>query len=206
MNQGLNFFGNIRVSAIEKEVHQLVTMDALEPGDPKMLIREYLRVSMAYLMFLEEKRDGAIKARGCCDGRIQRHYTTKEETSPPTFMQERLRVTFIIDAMEGRDVDIVNIPDAFLQTDMVHGNSIVRVRLCGVLADILVNIDPLKFGDKAILEGRHKVIYADLNKALYVALIASLLFWRDLSGALGSWGFEPDLYDNCVMNKTVDGK
>ena len=39
-------------------------------------------------------------------------------------------------------MDVANISGAFLQTDMVHINHIVRFRLCGVLVDIMVNIDP----------------------------------------------------------------
>ena len=50
------------------------------------------------------------------------------------------------------------------------------------------------------------MIYVDLKKYLYGDLIASLLFWRDLSGALVSWGFNPNPYDSCVINKTMDGK
>ena len=50
------------------------------------------------------------------------------------------------------------------------------------------------------------MIYAALKKSPYGALIDSLLFWRYLSGALGSWGFDPNPYYSCVMNKTVDGK
>jgi len=30
-------------------------------------------------MFLKEKRDGTIKARGCADGRPQREYTKKRK-------------------------------------------------------------------------------------------------------------------------------
>ena len=56
---------------------------------------------------------------------------TKEETSSPTVMQESLMVTCIIDAMEVHDVDVANIPDSFLHTDMVHGYRTVRVMLCG---------------------------------------------------------------------------
>ena len=41
---------------------------------------------------------------------------------------------------------------------------------------------------------------------LYGALITSLFSWRDLSSELGPWGFEPKLYDSCVVNKTADGK
>ena len=48
-------------------------------------------------------------------------------------MQESLMENFIVDAMEGCDVAVSNIPRAFLRTDMVHCNCIVRIRLCGVL-------------------------------------------------------------------------
>ena len=50
------------------------------------------------------------------------------------------------------------------------------------------------------------MIYSSLKKALYGALIAGLLFWWDMYGALGCWGFKPNPYDSCVMNKTVDKK
>ena len=51
-------------------------------------------------------------------------------------------VTFIIDAMEGRDVSIDDITGIFIQVYMVQVNHTVRVRICGVLEDLLVNIDP----------------------------------------------------------------
>ena len=43
-------------------MRQLVTMTALEPDKPKELRREDHRSAMAYLMFLQEKRYGNIKA------------------------------------------------------------------------------------------------------------------------------------------------
>ena len=57
-------------------------------------------------------------------------------------MKEILMVTCIINVMEVGDVAVTDIPGAFLQTDMVHGDRIVCVRLCGVLADLLVKNDP----------------------------------------------------------------
>ena len=68
MKQSLNHFIQNRVSASEKEVRQLFMMDALETYDPKELSREDLRAAMAYMMFLKEKWDSTIKARGCCNG------------------------------------------------------------------------------------------------------------------------------------------
>ena len=121
-------------------------------------------------------------------------------------MQEILVIICIINDIEGCNVAIGDIPGAFIQTDMVHRDCTVCVRICGVFADLLVKIYPSKFVEKVILEGGQKVIYVVLKKALYGALIVILLFWRDLSGALRSWGFEPNPCDICVMNKTVGGK
>ena len=78
MKQGLKRFSQSGVSDIKKEVRQLVMMDSLEPYDPKELSREDRRSAMAYLMFLKEKQDGTINARGCCDRTIQMTYMTKE--------------------------------------------------------------------------------------------------------------------------------
>ena len=50
------------------------------------------------------------------------------------------------------------------------------------------------------------MIYADLKKDLYGDLIASLLFWKNMSGAMGSCVFKPNPYTSCAMNKTMDGK
>ena len=88
MKQGLKRFGQIGVRAIKKEVIHIVTMDTLEPDNPKELSREDCRATMAYLMFLKEKLDGTIKAQGCCDRRMQRNFMKKEETRYPTVMQE----------------------------------------------------------------------------------------------------------------------
>ena len=78
--------------------------------------------------------------------------------------------------MEGRNMAIADIPGDFLQTDMVHGNRTVHVRICGVSADFLVNIDPANVADRVVLEGGQKVIHVALKNSLDGDLIASLLF------------------------------
>ena len=65
-------------------------------------------------MYLKEKRDGKIKGRGCADGRSQRLYTNKIETSSPTASQAGIFLTCMIDAYEKRDVAIADIPGVFL--------------------------------------------------------------------------------------------
>ena len=41
-------------------------------------------------MFLKEKSNGTILARGCAGGRLQRIYTSKEDTSSPTVSIEAM--------------------------------------------------------------------------------------------------------------------
>jgi hypothetical protein len=68
------------------------------------LTAEERKGALRYLMFLKEKRCGTIKGRGCADGRKQRDYMTKQETSAPTVATEALILTCVIDAIEDRDI------------------------------------------------------------------------------------------------------
>ena len=68
-------------------------------------------------MFLKLKIDEVtIKGRVCADGRKQRDWLSKEDTSSPTVSTEGLMLSCMIDAMKGREVATVDIPGAFLQT------------------------------------------------------------------------------------------
>lgn len=159
--------------------------------------------ALEYLMFLKKKRDGSIKGRGCADGRSQRSYISKEESSSPTISTEAVMITCAIEAAESRDVATVDIPGAYLSVDM---DELVYVRFRGVMAEILQQIDPGKYKKYTVTEKGKPVIYAALNKALYGTLRGSLLFWKKLIGELVGRGYEWNPYDWCVVNRMVDGK
>jgi hypothetical protein len=84
-------------------------------------------MALKYLMYLNEKRDGNVKGRGCADGRPQRLYTPKNETSLPTASLAGLIMTCAIDAYGGREVATVDIPGAFLQTKLPKDEDDVHV-------------------------------------------------------------------------------
>jgi hypothetical protein len=50
------------------------------------------------------------------------------------------------------------------------------------------------------------VMYVELIKALYGTMRAARPFWERLSKQLADWGFTPNPYDSCVVNKMVNGK
>jgi hypothetical protein len=62
-------------------------------------------------MFLTEKRDDSVKARGCADGSKQE--MDKSNISAPVISTDALFITLVIDAMEERDLATVDIPELF---------------------------------------------------------------------------------------------
>ena len=115
---GLKKFGERGANTIMDKLRQLLYRQVMKGRKHEDLTREDKKKALQYLMFLKEKRSGKIKGRGCADGRKQRLYKSKEETSLPTISLEALLITCIIDAMERRCVATCDIPSAFMQADM----------------------------------------------------------------------------------------
>jgi hypothetical protein len=80
------------------------------------------------------------------------------------------------------------------------------MKLEGLMAEIILKIDPNKYTKYVVKENGKDVIYVILNKALYGTLQAALLFWQNLSSQLEKWGFVINPYDFCVANKTINNK
>jgi hypothetical protein len=203
VKRGLKEFGEKGASAVVKEMKQLHDRHVGEPVKANLLTSGEKRRALEYLMFLKKKRCGKIKGRGCADGRKQRLYKTKEETSSPTVCTESLFLSCVIDAKESREVATCDIPGAFMQADM---DEHIHVRLSGPLATMLMSVDPAKYKPYLSTEKGKPLIYMKLYKALYGTMQASLLFWKDLTATLKEWGYELNPYDTCVANKMVNGK
>jgi hypothetical protein len=54
-------------------------------------------------------------------------------------------------------------------------------------------------------EGKNKIIYVKMLKALYGMMIASILYYKKFRGDIESIGYEINPYDVCVANKEVNG-
>jgi hypothetical protein len=187
LKQGIKKFGDLGKAAVLTELQQLYDRDVMRPVNKYDLTPAERKGALRYLMFLKEKRCGTIEGRGCADGRSQREYMSKEETSSPTVATEALILTCVIDAMEGRDVATCDIPGAFMQSDM---KGKVVMKLEGVMAEVILKINPRKYTKHVVKENGKDVIYVILQKALYGTLQAALLFWQNLSTQLVEWGFE----------------
>jgi hypothetical protein len=84
-NRGLKEFRELGYEATVRELDStLLGMGAVRMLKPSEMNNNIRFEALNYLMFLKRKRCGKIKTRGCADGRPQREYITKDESSSPT--------------------------------------------------------------------------------------------------------------------------
>jgi len=100
----------------EKETSQLHWRETFIPRRMSKLNVEQRAKILQSHMFIVKKRDGNTKARVVTGGNLQRCHVTKEESSSPTVSTESVILTLIVDAHEERDVAIIDILNAFIQT------------------------------------------------------------------------------------------
>jgi hypothetical protein len=73
----------------------------------------------------------------------------RDEAASPTVALEALKLTAVIDPKEQRDVGVVDIPNAFVQTaneKLREGHPVDLMKVRGKLAELLRNIDPQVYG------------------------------------------------------------
>ena len=205
MKKGVRLWGEQGIEAVIAEMKQFHDRGVVRPLPAKEITREMKKRALGYLMFLKKKRNGEIKGRGCADGRPQRVYKSKEETCSPTACTESIFITALTDAQEGRDVAVVDIPGAFLQT-MASDGTIIKLQ--GAIVGIMLKVNP-SWKEFVVLEGKRKVptIYSEAIKALYGTVDAAKLFYDNLCSILvDELGFKLNPYDACVANKDINGK
>jgi len=90
VKSGIKKFGKRGDDAVSKELRRLHDRKAMLPIRKDDMSSEDRHKALRYLMFIKEKRDGAVKARGCADGRPQWQYTEKGDASSPTVSLEAM--------------------------------------------------------------------------------------------------------------------
>jgi hypothetical protein len=157
-------------------------------------------------MFLKQKRDGKIKGRTVAGGNNQRDYISKEYASSPTGATESVLLSCIIDADEERDVAVVDIPNAFVQTRVENEKDMALIKIRGILVDILVEIAPDVYKSYVSKDKKgSKQLLVQCQNALYGTMVASLLYYRNFVKSLTDIDFVINPYDPSVANKMIEG-
>jgi hypothetical protein len=186
---------------------QLHLRNTFKPKYWRELIQVQSQTVLESHMFLKQKRDGNIKGRTVAGGNKQRDYISKEDASSPTIATEAVFLSCIIDAKEGCDVAVVDIPNAYVQTRVEKEKDMAFIRIRGFLVDILVEISPDVYKSYVSRDKKGiKQLLVQCQNALYGTMVASLLYYRKFVKILTDIGFLINPYDPCVANKIIEGK
>jgi hypothetical protein len=132
-------------------------------------------------MFLGENQDGTIKGRMVYNGKPTREWLSSEDSASPTAALKSIMLMAVIDAHEGRNVMMCDIPNACIQVFMPEvkdGNKRVMMKITGVLVNMLVKLSPELYGPYVVYEKNRKVLYVQVLRAIYGMLEAALLWYK----------------------------
>ena len=204
VQKGIKLFGDRAKQLVTKELKQLRDMKTYETVHTRELTRQERKDVLSSLMFLTEKRCGKLKSHACANGSTQREYIKKEDAASPTVSGDSVMITSAIDAHEDRKIATLDIPGAFLYTDL--DENVVMI-LRGPLAELMVGIDPELYTPFMVTTSKNeKILYVKMLKAIYGLLRSALLFYLKLVRDLKEYGFKLNPYDPCVANKMINGK
>ena len=99
---------------------------------------------------------------------------------------------------------MVDIPNAFIQTEVTDKNRRVIVRICGMLVGILLEIAPAVYEEYVTVnkKGEKQILVECLN-VLYGTMMASLLYYEKFTTRLDKAGFEINPHNPCVWNQNI---
>ena len=106
----------------------------------------------------------------------QHDLKTKEEASSPTVSIKAVLLSSVIDAVEGLDIDTVDIPGAFMQVDM---------RIDRIMTMPLKQLAPETY--EPYIQASTNLPFVVLQKAHQGTLQAVMLLWRKLTQQLEQW-------------------
>ena len=207
--QGIKKYGKEAEIQLLAEFKQLMEYKTFHGRKASDLTYEQKKKAANMINLIEEKvnrghtdENPVLKGRSVFNGRVQRGLYTKEETASPTVSQDAFFLTSIIDAIEERDVAITDVKGAYLNAKM---KGEVLMKITGKEVDLFCLLDP-SLEEFVAIENGKRVLYVQLDKALYGCVQSALLWYELYSSTLQDMGFELNPCDMCVANAIIEGK
>jgi hypothetical protein len=137
-------------------------------------------------------------------GNTQRGHVTKKESSSPTVSTKAVLLTLIVNAREGRDIAVVDIPNAFIQTCMDDAKDHVIIQITGLIVDWLVKVAPKVYASYVATNSKGvNSLLVECYNAIYGTMVAGLLYYCKFLSSLKNRGLTVNPYDPCVWNRVI---
>ena len=140
LKRGLKQYGVRGEEVVSTKLMQIHMQNMFKPQHYADLTQVQRRKAfLESLLFLDEKKTGAIKGRMCADSSKQQIGFAKGEATLPTVTTDAVIITSAINANENRDVTVIDLPGAFLHADMYD---VVHMVVRGQLAKLMTEMAP----------------------------------------------------------------
>lgn len=129
-------------------------------------------------MLPKKKRDQTVRDRMVADGQKQQAMAVKGEAALPMVCIGSIFITEVVEAYEGRDITMVDLPSTYLHAD---NDTILHMELRGKLVELMARVDPSLYRKYISSDDKEMpILYIRLNKAIYRLLKSALLFYQKL--------------------------
>jgi hypothetical protein len=129
LKAGLKEWGDRAFTAAQSEMKQLHLRNTVKSKHWHELSQVQRQTVLESHMFLKQKRDGKIKGRTVAGGNKQCDYLYKEDACSSTVATAAVLLSCIIDAKEARDVAVVEIPNACVQTRVENEKDMAFIKI-----------------------------------------------------------------------------
>ncbi|CAJ1944922.1 unnamed protein product, partial [Cylindrotheca closterium] len=203
VDRGTNDIGSLvtDLEDLQEPPEEEIVFEREEPQLAKVT-----RSGQSVMMLLAEKQfEKTVKGRLVYQGDGTREWLSREDTASPTASQEAITTTCVIDAHEGRDIMMMDVPNTFIQTYMPEakkGEDPIYMKITGMMIQILIDMAP-EYCKYIVLENGKRVIYVQVLRAIYGMLQSSLLFYNQFRSDLEAKGFVFNPYDPVRIMQNV---
>ena len=199
----LELFVDQAEEATKNELQQIHEFGMHIPMDAKFISLEDKIRALSSLMFFVDKHNGRVKTQKCAVGSKQRNFPgyVRLDWAYPTVTADGVVITSTIEAHEGCDVAVVDLPNDFLNANNSEKTLVLLKRR---LMELMVQIDAQMYQKYITTSSKgFPMLYICLSKALCGLLQSVLLFYWKLRTELEDSGFAVNAYNPCVANKMV---
>ena len=148
IEQGIKDFKERGKKAIHDELSQLYKRGVFIPVDVTSLTQQEKARAMESIMVL-------------ANGSTHRSCITKDQAASPTATTESVLIKATIDAKQGRDIMIADIPNAFVQTDIPTKNyqERIKMKIRGIIVESIKEMSPETYDRFITLERNQPTLY-----------------------------------------------
>ena len=114
-----------------------------------------------------------------------------------------------INAYEGQDIMILDVPNTFIQTNMPPNKDDEErliTKITCVLVNVILELGSETYSSYVVFENGKKIIYVVFFRSIYGMIVAGLLFYKKFCGDLENIGFQLNIYDPYGSNRIIVGK